>query len=620
MSGICGEISKDRSRKITPEVIGRMLEFLNNRGGEQRETYLQNEVGLGICGWSFLKKEQLFFNKGNNLVLICDGEIYNAGEFKTELESKGYRLKGSSDLEIMALLYEEKGIDFLESLRGIFSLALWDGVKKQLYLVRDRLGLKPLYFSEFPGSLIFASLPGAVVSHPEVKKELDLASLDCYLTFEYVMGSSCIFKGVKKLLPGHYLLFKDGRIEIKPYWEINFSIIPGRKEETLVREILRTFRESIKLRLLSDTDTGVLLSGGFDSSAIVALMSKMVNPVKTFSIGFEDKSYNELKYARIVSKTFKTEHHELIVSSQKTELIRQILGFFDEPLADTSIFPTFLAFKLAREHVKTVLCGDGGDESFGGYDTYIAQGLTRYAGLMPPFIKRYFAGIKPEERKKGLINRFRRFFQGEILPSDLKHTRWMIAFSHLDKKYLYKDSLFRASGGVDSYDLIRSLFKQAGNLPELCQLEYVDLHSYLPDAGLVKVDRLSSVNSIQARFPFLDKKVVELMATVPLQMKLKGFKTKYITKEAMKDILPSEIINKAKEGFSSPVKNWMRKELKELLLELLSPGQLKKRGLFNESYVQTLIKNHLAGKEDNSHRLWSLLVFEIWAQKWLDRK
>jgi len=625
MSGICGILDSDSRRSIQKQDIELMMDFLLCRGSDNQGIYLNKKVGLGasqlaICD-SSLGEKPIYYNEKEDTILICDGEIYDSVDLRVDLEKKGHCFKGSGDLEALVHLYEEKGIDFLKDLRGAFSLALWDDRLKCLYLARDRIGTKPLYYFTSGSELIFASIPSAIFSCPEVPQEIDLLSLDCYLSFEYVVGEKCIFKNIKKLLPGHYLLFNDQGITLKQYWQIDYSEELIQSEDLLKEELLNTLKESIKLHLNSGVTVGTLLSGGLDSSTIVALGSQVSEkPINTFSIGFKEKTYDELNYARLVSQCFNTEHRELVISSDDMiDLKRQIIRGFDEPLADTSIIPSFLAFKLAKNHVNVVLCGDGGDELFGGYEAYIAQRMSHYYQWMPYSIKKYFMQIRPKDKKKGFVNRIRRFAQGEALSSDIKHFRWRIAFNSMDKHLLYSDSLKSELEGFDSYDIIRSQFKRAMSFSDLNQIQYVDIQTYLPDYGLVKTDRISNANSIQARYPFLDNKVIGFMANIPPHFKLRGFTTKYIMRKAMRRHLPSKVISKPKEGFSSPVKNWMRDELKPLMLELLSSQNIKKRGFFNEAYIQSLVKEHLSKRDDHSHRLWALLVFELWAQEWLDK-
>jgi len=417
------------------------------------------------------------------------------------------------------------------------------------------------------------------------------------------------------------LFLKDGKREIKQYWDLRF-VEKELPEEELCEQLISLLQDSVKIRLMSDVPLGAFLSGGIDSSAIVALMSReMDRPVKTFSIAFKESSYNESAYAQTIASHFGTEHHEFTIESNALEWTEKLVGFLDEPFGDFSIFPTYLVSQMAREHVTVSLSGDGGDELFAGYDTYLANKVAQKYKV-PGFIQRgilepLLQNIPPTEKKKGLINRAKRFAEGLRLPQDLAHTRWMIFLQEAEKSKLYSKDVQDFLGDFEAHGFIRNYFDQASTGDDLNRQLYVDIKSYLVDDILVKVDRMSMATSLETRVPFLDHRFVEFAATIPSKYKLKGNQTKYILKKAMGKLLPSEILNRGKEGFSIPIKNWLQNDLKSLMLDVLHPEKVKREGFFNPEYVDLLKKEHLQGKENHSHRLWAMMVFGIWQEIYL---
>ncbi|KKL79431.1 hypothetical protein LCGC14_2014920, partial [marine sediment metagenome] len=442
----------------------------------------------------------------------------------------------------------------------------------------------------------------------------------------YIPGPLTIFEKIKKLLPGHTMIMRNGNISIKQYWRIrnnhfHHDLIESKRS---IRELLQ---DSVKIQLMSDVPLGVFLSGGIDSSIIVALMAQEMNqPVKTFSIGFEDSTYNELEYTRLIAKKYNTEHHEFIVKPDAVSLTEKLLDYLDEPLGDFSIFPTYLVSKMAHKYVKVALSGDGGDELFAGYDTYLADKMATYYTKLPEMLKdgiiaKLFESIRPSSKKKGFINRTKRFLEGMQLPHNLHHTRWMVFLKHAEKELLYTPELRMSNSMDEEYQFIYRYFDEAMDYDQgdtLNQQLYVDLKTYLPDNILVKVDRMSMSTSLETRVPFLDYRFVELISSFPGHLKQKGLKTKWILKQAMKDLLPQEILTRGKEGFSIPIKNWLQNELKPMMMDVLSPNKIKREGFFNERYIERLKAEHLNGTQNHSHRLWSLMVFEIWMQKYLN--
>lgn len=625
MCGISGIIYQDRGRQVAKENLRRMCHTLAHRGPDDEGFYLRDHVGLGMTRLSIIDLEsghQPISNEDGSIWIICNGEIYNHPDLRRDLEARGHRFRTESDIEVVVHAYEEKGEACVNRLNGMFAFAIWDKGKQRLILGRDRLGKKPLYYLLDGEKLIFGSEIKAILAYPGVNTELDLEALDAYLTLEYVPVPLSIFKGIKKLPSGHLLVLDKHRAQIKKYWELKLESEPLSTKESEER-LLDLLRDAVRIRLKSDVSLGALLSGGIDSSATVALMSQMTDrPIKTFSVGFEDRSYNELHFAKRVSQCFQTEHHETIVDPKVAYLAEKLLRHLDEPLADFSTIPTYLVTQFARGKVKVALSGDGGDEIFAGYETYVADKLDRAYRKLPAFIRQPLtsgvaAKLRPSPKKKGTINRLKRFTEGAILPAELQHTRWMIAFSEAEKAALSIHGAFDGVSPGRGYGLITDYFKAAEFADPLKQQQYVDINSYLPDNILVKVDRMSMANSLEVRSPLLDYRLVEFALNLPPHMKMKGIVGKYLLRKVMSGTLPKEILNRGKEGFSIPIKNWLRGELRELMLDMLSEERIKREGLFSPRYIQQLISEHLNGRQNHSHRLWSLMAFELWSDEYL---
>ncbi len=632
MCGICGIVDYKGKIPISEDLLKKMVATLAHRGPDDQGVKIFNNtekprVGLGHSRLGVIdpssKGHQPMSNEDGTVWLVYNGEVYNFPSLRAELEQKGHKFRSRTDAEVVLHSYEEYGERCLERFRGDFAFAVWDDRKKKLFLARDRVGVKPLYYYHQDGCFIFASEPKAILACPGVERSIDPCGLSDFVTYEFIPFPRTLLKGIKKIPPAHSLVLEEKGLKASPYWEIRYNPIP-RQEEEICEGLVNMLRESVKMRLISDVPLGAFLSGGLDSSTIVALMSQVADKrVKTFSIGFEDKTYNELSYAQCAAEAFGTQHEEFIIKPQAVDLFEQLIYYMDDPIADFSIFPTYLVSKMARDYVTVALSGDGGDETFAGYDTYIAHKAAQsYAGAINILGRRplssLISSIPPTAQKKGFINRLKRFSEGLGLPPDLRHFRWMIFLSEQEKRALFTKEFLQELKGWSSYSSIRQHFARMEDADELNKLLYVDLKTYLTDDGAVKVDRMSMACSLEVRVPILDHKVIEYMATVPPEIKFKGFKTKYLLRRAFSDILPERILNRGKEGFSIPIKNWLKEELKPLMLDLLSENSIKKRGYFRQGAVAKLIKEHLEGRENHSHRLWALMVFEQWARTFLD--
>lgn len=626
MCGIVGIVESDPQRPIAPEDVRRMTRTLVHRGPDDEGIVTRAGVGLGMRRLSVIDVatgQQPFGNETDDIQLVANGEIYNFRQLRDELRARGHVIRTQSDIEVLVHAYEEWGVAFLSRLRGMFALALWDGRTRTLLAARDRAGEKPLYWTRTPRGLLLASEVKALLARPEVARELDPEAVDQFLTYEYVIAPRSILKGIEKLPAGHYLTWRDGHVEVRRYWDAA-AVTPRPWRDDEAADALReALRRATAGQLMADVPLGAFLSGGIDSSTIVAFMSEAsTQPVNTFSIGFDDGTYNELPYAREVATLFRAHHRERTVSPKLEELFEKLIVHLDEPFADVSLFPTYMVSQLAREHVTVALSGDGGDELFAGYDAYQAQALAaRFAWLgssLMPAAAAVAAALPPTEKKKGLVNKFKRFTLGATgAPADLGHYRWMVYVTPRAKQRLYAPALRAALTSGDAYRPVRETLARFGHPDLLNRQLYTDLSLYLADDILVKVDRMSMATSLETRAPFLDADVMELAFSMPGDLKIRNGERKWILKQAVRGVLPARILGRRKEGFSIPMKNWLRRELAPLMRSLLAPERVQARGLFEPDAVTRLIDEHVAGRENHAHTLFPLMVLERWCAEHL---
>ena len=626
MCGIVGIVERDRNRPVLADDLARMVRTLQHRGPDEEGSITLNGVGLGMRRLAIVDLatgQQPILNEAGDIKIVANGEIYNFQELRHELEGHGHVFRSrASDIEVLVHAYEQWGEDFLPKLRGMFALALWDGRTRTLIAARDRAGEKPLYWTQTARGLLLASEVKALLVRPEVSRELDPVALDQFLTYEYILAPLTILKGVHKIPPAHFLRYRDGEVSVHRYWDAADVPLGDWRDDEAAEALKAALRKAVTRQLMADVPLGAFLSGGLDSSSIVAFMSEAAPPVNSFSIGFSDGSYNELPYAREVAALFKTNHRERSVSPDLGDLFERLVVHLDEPFADVSLFPTFSVSELAREHVKVVLSGDGGDELFGGYDAYQAQALAARLGWMGealiPAIAGVAAALPPSEKKKGLVNKVKRFSAGAATaPADLGHYRWMVYLGSRAKARLYNGGLRDALSSHDVYAPVRDALARFGQDDLLNRQLYADLALYLADDILVKVDRMSMATSLETRAPFLDGDLMELAFSMPGHLKIRNGERKWILKQAMRGVLPESILSRRKEGFSIPMKNWLRRELAPLMRDLLSPGRVATRGLFDPKEVTALVDAHVAGRENHAHTLFPLMVFERWATEYL---
>jgi asparagine synthase (glutamine-hydrolysing) len=634
MCGIYGIVDLDGRARPKRELLNAMSRVLHHRGPDDEGQYHGDGIALGMRRLSIIDVgggHQPIGNEDESVWVVCNGEIYNFKSLREELEKKGHVFRCNSDTEVIVHLYEERGIECIQQLRGMFALALWDKSHERLVIARDRLGKKPLYVRQEPGRLLFASEVKSILQDPDVPRRVQPGALQEYLALGYVPAPNTLFEGIQKILPGHYLLVEKGQVRDREYWDVEFDREEQHSEHEWVEIVREKLMESVKVRLVSDVPLGAFLSGGIDSSAIVAAMAQQTDrPVKTYSIGFEGKDsfYNELPYARLVADAFSTDHHEIIVRPEVSELLPKLIWFMDEPIADSAFVTTYLVSKLAAESVKVILSGVGGDELFGGYRRYLSDRFMPYYNLLPPTVRKKWlpallAGI-PQDRHSKWENYFRlanAFVRSADLPSAQRYTSYVTLFSPEVRSVLSKngDSMANsiAGNGFNDETLARYFAKCRGS-DSLNQIIYVDLKTSLPDDLLLLTDKMTMAASIECRAPFVDHELVELASRIPSRLKVRGFSMKYLLKKAVEPWLPKEILQRKKRGFGAPMGAWLRDDLSSLVRDTLSESQVKKRGLLNSQVIEDRIRSHNAHQSDETDSLLALVNLELWCRTFLD--
>jgi asparagine synthase (glutamine-hydrolysing) len=630
MCGIGGKLYFDRARSVEQEVLERMNAVQAHRGPDDSGIYCEGAVGLAHRRLSIIDLSpaghQPMSNEQGTIWIVFNGEIYNFQALRPDLVRRGHRFRSHTDTEVILHLYEEHGVGCLELLRGMFAFAIWDAPRRQLLLARDRLGKKPLCYQQDAEAFRFASEAKAILQDPAVKARPDPAGISQYLTYGYVPSPASAFQGMRKLPPAHYLLCHDGKVEVVRYWRLRRKRKLDRPEAEWCEEIRSRLEEAVRLRLISDVPLGAFLSGGIDSSAVVAMMSRVSSvPVKTFSIGFEEPDYDELRYARLVAERFGTEHHESVVRPDAAAVLPKLTWHFDEPFGDSSAVPTYYVAQMTRRYVTVALNGDAGDENFGGYGRYVATLLAasfdRWPGaeLLRRAI-RWGLHLWPQGgRRTGLLTRGRRFLDGlcEEAP-ERRYARWLYPFCG-DRKDELLHPEFRANlDGADALDPLLVAYRQS-DAPDFVDATLgVDAALYLPDDLLVKVDIASMAHSLEARSPFLDHEVVEFAATIPSDLKVRGRTTKFILKRALSGLLPEEILRRPKMGFGVPIDHWLRHELRDLAYDTLLSPRCIGRGYFRPATVRRLLDEHVRQRANWHYLLWTLLMLELWHRTYID--
>ena len=624
MCAICGIVNK--KDRVDEKLLRKMTDIMDYRGPDESGFLLTETVGLGhrrLKIIDLLTGKQPFSNEDNTVFLICNGEVYNFKELRKSMEEKGHRFKSNSDNEVILHLYEERGTDCLGELRGMFAFAIWDERSKKLFLARDRIGKKPLVYCEVPEGIIFASEIKSLLLHPSVKKEIDPFALDLFLTYQAVPAPYTIFKGIRKIPAAHYLIWAEGEIkDIVRYWDMNLTDKIKLKSEYEYTELLWSkLVEATKIRMIADVPLGAFLSGGIDSSTVVGIMSSLSRtPVKTFSIGFERKDFDELKYAKIVADRFSTEHHEFIVKPDIIEVLPQLVWHYNEPFGDSSMVPTYYVARETKKYVTVALNGDGGDENLAGYTRYWQMLLMKKIhygmNITPHSIKKWLLEALLEGYQKYPDSTFFRIWKwmddAERYGDAYAYGRRLTSFSPEYKNEIYSDFFKSELKNTDAFSPIKHLWEISGSVHLLEKMIYTDFHLYLADVLTVKMDIASMANSLETRSPFLDHKFVETIASFPAELKLKRWTPKYILKKKLQGFLPEEILQREKMGFGLPVGEWFRADLKDYLSSYLLSDSFGNRGFFKSEAVKDMVEQHIYGGKNHTSRLWNLLVFEIW--------
>lgn len=621
MCGIAGFVSKDRSMNVGRGLIADMCAAIRHRGPDDTGIWAEGNVGFGMTRLSIIDLEgghQPIHNEDKTVWIVFNGEIYNYPELRASLLKRGHVFYTSSDTETIVHLYEEYGRECVSHLRGMFAFAIWDKKRDELFIARDRLGIKPLYYYLDEGRLIFGSEIKSIL-RCGIPTGVHYPSLVDYFFYGYVPDPDSMFEGVRKLPPGHSLTYKGGKAETRQYWDVKYEVGEPGTEEFYVDRLLEILDEAVRIHLISDVPLGAFLSGGIDSSVVAALMSRhMKEPVKTFSIGFKSQKFNELPYARMVAEKYNTEHHEEIVEPDAKAVIEDLVRQFDEPFADSSAIPTYYVSRMARKHVKVVLTGDGGDELFGGYTHYLTSPITRHTSWIPEVIKKglflNMSRVLPEWSPG--INTLRHISCSESERFVKKYSRGM-SLLHGE---IFSEELGKKAGSTDpSPALLRHLDKVRGRDP-VTKLQYLDTKMYLPSDILTKVDRMSMMVSLEARVPILDHRLVEFAATIPPELKVRGMDTKYIFKKAAERLLPKEVIHRPKQGFAVPINEWIKGEWAGMSEDLLLGQRALSRNNFNPKFLGRIMNEHRWGRRDHSHIIWTLMVLELWFREMIDGK
>ena len=603
MCGIAGVVGV----RPDPGVLFRMGQAIAHRGPDEATETVLEDAGFAFRRLSIIDVAggaQPIWNEKKDVAILLNGEIYNHKELRGPLEARGHRFRTHSDVESVLHLWEEKGSACLGDLRGMFALAIWERLTGRLFLARDRLGKKPLFYHRLPGGLAFASEIKALLQHPAVPREPNLEAIDLFLNLHCVPSPLTAFVGIECLPPGHHLSWRAGRIEVERYWDLAYGRGPERSEAELREETLRLLRESVRIRLESEVPLGAFLSGGLDSSTVVALAAEAsAAPLNTFSIGFGSREFDESPYARLVARRFGTNHHELVVEEAPAETIHELVRQFDQPFGDSSAIPSLQVAKITRPHATVVLTGDGGDETFAGYDRYRLARLAPLFSLPRPFLQAAYRAAGPFGRFLGRSERIRRARPDTLAEAYLAT--------------LYQPS---APGGAESFRRatgeMRSRFVQ-GDGP-LDSMLATDVHGYLPDDLLVKVDLATMAHSLEARSPLLDHRLMEFAAGVPASTRLRGGRQKRLLKLAMDGILPPEILDRSKRGFGVPLAQWLRTDLADLMRDSLLSERAATRRHFNLADLKRVVDDTLAGTGTYKYLVWDLMMLELWQRTYID--
>jgi asparagine synthase (glutamine-hydrolysing) len=626
MCGIAGQVRADAQRP-DPQLLQRMCAAIEHRGPDSRGVHIDDGVALGIQRLrviDLVSGDQPIFNEDRSVAVVLNGEIYNHLELRRNLQARGHRFSTEGDTEVIVHLYEELGARFVDSLIGMFGVAVWDARERQLVLARDRLGKKPLFYAQRDGVLSFASEIQSLLQDQQISRAVDYQALDMYLALRYVPSPHTAFRDVRKLPPAHRLIFRDGHARTEAYWQLDYTAKPDfRDERELDEELLARLQTAVRRRMIADVPLGAFLSGGVDSAAVVAAMAEESSQaVKTFSIGFDSDRLNELPQARLIADRFQTDHHELIVTPSAIELLPKIIRHYGEPFADATAIPTFYLSEMTRRHVTVALNGDGGDEIFGGYTRYVANLASARASRMPLSMRRALAQVGSTVPASGRIDswpsRIRRMSETLALEPESRYFAYMSHLNGLRREELYTDSFRESLGASRAREVIEDAWRSASASAVLDKMLDTDIRTYLPDDLLTKVDIASMSYSLEARSPLLDHELVEFVASLPASEKIRGREKKVAFRRVLRGSVPDEILDAPKRGFQPPLAAWLRGELGSFAREVLLDPVARQRGHFRPERVASLMDRHARGVEDHSQGIWTLMIYELWHREFVD--
>lgn len=626
MCGIVGIVRNDHS-DVDQALVQRMCAAIRHRGPDDDGFYFMGPVGFGMRRLSIIDVKggaQPIHNQDRTAWIVFNGEIYNYRQLRAQLEKLGHAFYTNSDTEAIVHAYDQYGADCPKHLRGMFAFAIWDERTQELFLARDRVGKKPILYAQVNGQFVFGSEFSALLQHPDISKDIDVEALNQYLSFMCVPAPLTAYRAIRKLEPGHSLRYRKGEIKIERYWQPDFSQKLDISEQEAGERAIEILRDAVKVRLMSEVPLGAFLSGGIDSSAVVALMSQESSaPVKTFSIGFEEQDFSELHHARRVAEHVGANHHEFIVRPDALEVLPILVEHYGEPYADSSAVPTYYVARETRKHVTVALNGDGGDESFAGYERYAAMRLAEQYHRIPAVLRdnvmRQAIELMPSsETKRSRVRDVKRFVEAASLPKAERYLRWVSVFDSQAKQDLYTENFKRETRADSAAGIIDPWFARANGSGIVDAALLTDIMTYLPNDLLVKVDIATMANSLEARSPFLDHHVIEFAASLPEKYKLRGLTTKYLLKRVLKKLLPAENLGRRKMGFGVPIGHWFRGKLQPFLRETILSESALKRALFKPEAVKRLVELHTRSERDFSHQLWTLLMLELWFQRFID--
>lgn len=622
MCGIVGAMTVGSS--ADQGLIMAMIKQLSHRGPDGQQVYCDGPVGLAHSRLAILDLSdtggQPMTNEDQTIWIVVNGEIYNYIELRQDLMVRGHVFRSTTDIEVILHAYEEWGMDCLQRLCGMFAFGLWDARCQRLWLVRDRLGIKPLFYARLPGVLLFASEIKALLAYPGVDRTVDFEGLSYYLALNYMPAPSTLFRNIRQLLPGRYLRVEaDGRVEEHEYWRLEFIENETRSENDWIESFSSLLDTVVNQHLLADVPFGAFLSGGVDSSAVVYWMTQnLAEPVKTFTAKFNEDSFDESGYARRVARHLGTAHHEAVILPDVSAVLPAIVWHAEEPTADSSMVALYYLARAARQRVKMVLCGDGADEILAGYETYQAYFILRLLSWLPSWLRQgiiepLVARLPSSDTKVNWIFKLRRFISGLGYPPESAHALWRQIFNREARQQLLGAAVHQPGMEAEVMDLYRALFARTNARKPLNRLLYVDTAFYLPNDMLVKVDRMTMAHGLEARVPFLDHRLVEFAARVPPAYKMRYFcQKKYLLKRSLEGRLPAKIIHRRKSGFNMPNARWIKYELRPFVMDVLSAASLKRMGIFDLAFVERLLASHFSGQSDNSHQIWCLLSLSLW--------